>query len=567
MVELLLLGVSHLDVDVARAWIPTSKAPRRNGSGSLSLAPMAFTGNDQLVLLALLAAVAGLMVLAPTLRIPYPILLVLGGLVLGFVPGVPEVTLPPQLVLVGVLPPLLYSGGFFTGLRELRANARPIALLSLGLVAVTMTVVAVVAHAAIDGLGWPAAFVLGAVVAPTDPIAATAIARRLGVPRRLVTIVEGESLVNDASALVLYRAAVVAVVSGTFSFWDASLRFVGSVAGGVAVGLVVGWLVALVRIRLDNIPAEIAISLLTGYLAYIPAQALHVSGVLAAVTVGVYLGWRSPELSTPAMRMQGNAVWETLLFLMNALLFALVGMQLRPILDALSGRSTGGLIRDAVLVTATVMLVRIAWIFPFTYGPRWAFRSVRERDPYPPWQYPAAISWMGMRGAVSLAAALALPLETDSGAPFPARALIIFLAFTVILGTLVVQGLSLPGVIRLLRLEDDGLEEKENAKARIYAAEAALARLDELAGEDWVRDDTAERMRGLYTFRRSRFEARFGEDDSIEQRSADYQRLRRELLEAERAAVVALRREGRIADEVMRRIERDLDLEDTRLDV
>jgi Na+/H+ antiporter len=528
---------------------------------------VAFTGNDELVLLGLLIAVAGLVALAPTLRVPYPILLVLGGLALGFIPGVPKVTLPPQLVLVGVLPPLLYSGGFFTGLRELRANARPIALLSLGLVTVTMTAVAATAHAAIHGLGWPSAFVLGAVVAPTDPIAATAIARRLGMPRRLVAVVEGESLVNDASALVLYRAAVVAAVSGTFSFWDASLRFGGSVAGGVAVGLVVGWLVAFVRIRLDNIPAEISLSLLTGYLAYIPAQALHVSGVLAAVTVGVYLGWRSPELSTPAMRMQGSAVWETLLFLVNALLFALVGMQLRPILDALSGRSTGSLVRDAVLVTATVLLVRIAWIFPFTYGPRWAFRRVRERDPYPPWQYPAAISWMGMRGAVSLAAALALPLETDSGAPFPARALIIFLAFTVILGTLVVQGLSLPSVIRLLRLEDDGLEEKENAKARIYAAEAALARLDELAVEDWVREDTAERLRGLYNFRRSRFEARFGEDDALEQRSAAYQRLRRELLEAERAAVVALRREGRIADEVMRRIERDLDLEDTRLDV
>jgi Na+/H+ antiporter len=291
---------------------------------------MAFSTHGELVLLGLLAAVAALMALAPTLRIPYPILLVAAGLALGFIPGLPDLTLPPDLVLVGVLPPLLYSSGFFTSLRDARANAKPITLLATGLVAATMAAVAVVAHEAV-GLAWAPAFVLGAVVAPTDPIAATSIARRLGVPRRVVTIVEGESLVNDATALVLYRTAVVAAVAGTFSFSDAALRLVGSVAGGIAVGLAVGWVVALVRIRLDNIPAETAISLLTGYLAFIPAQALHVSGVLAAVTVGVYLGWRAPELSTPAMRMQGAAVWETLVFLVNALLFALVGLQLRPI--------------------------------------------------------------------------------------------------------------------------------------------------------------------------------------------------------------------------------------------
>jgi Na+/H+ antiporter len=512
---------------------------------------MEFGSSDELILLALLAAITGLTALAPLLRVPYPILLVVGGLALGFIPGVPELSLPPELVLVGILPPLLYSAAFFTGLRELRANLRQISLLSIGLVVATMLGVAAVAHLATD-LTWPACFVLGAVVAPTDPIAATAIARRFGVPRQIVSIAEGESLVNDATALVLYAAAVAAVVSGSFSIWSAGADFVVSVIGGLAVGLAVGWVVAQVRIRLDNIPSEILIALLCGYLAYIPAQALGVSGVLAAVTIGVYLGWRAPELSTPAMRMQGRAVFETLVFVVNALLFTLIGLQLNPILDALGNESAGNLILDAALVTAAVIVVRLAWTFAI--GPR---------------EYPLIIGWMGMRGAVTLAAALALPLETDAGTGFPGRELITFLAFSVILGTLVGQGLTLPKLLRRVELEDDGLEEKEDTKARIYAADAALRRIDELADEDWVREETAERMRGLYNFRRSRFLARFdGDDDgSIEQQSTDYQRLRRELLEAERSAVVGLRREGRISDEVMRRVERDLDLEDSRLEI
>jgi monovalent cation/hydrogen antiporter len=514
---------------------------------------MEFAGRNELILLAVLTAIAALVALAPILRVPYPILLVLGGLVLGFIPGIPEVKLPPEVVLVGVLPPLLYAAAFFTGVRDLRANVKEISLLAVGLVVATMAGVAVVAHA-VTSLDWPSSFVLGAIVSPTDPVAATAIARRLGIPRRIVTIVEGESLVNDATALVLWATAVTAVVAGTFSVAEATFEFVFSIVGGVLIGLAVGWLVALVRIRLDNIPAEITIALLTGYLAYIPAQALHVSGVLAAVTVGVYLGWRAPELSTPQMRMEGRAVFTTLVFLINALLFTVVGLQLRPIIDELSGLSSWELLADAAAVTLTVIAVRIGWVFFVGRGPA-AHRAV--------------ISWMGMRGAVSLAAALALPLQTDADLPFPGRELIIFLAFTVILGTLVVQGLTLPALISRVGLEDDGLEMKEDTKARILAAEAALQRLDELVNEDWVRDDTAERMRGLYDFRRSRFAARYtGDDgDGIEQRSMSYQRLRRELLEAERAEIVSLRRQGRISDDVMRAIERDLDLEDQRLDV
>ena len=255
--------------------------------------------------------------------------------------------------------------------------------------------------------------------------------------------------------------------------------------------------------------------------------------------------------------------------MLNALLFTLVGLQLRPILDGLSGHLTGSLIRDAVIVCAAVIVTRLVWIYPAAYLPRFLFPRIRAHDPYPPWQYPTLLGWAGLRGAVSLAVALAIPLTTDAGDPFPDRQLVIYLAFCVILATLVLQGLTLPSLIRVLELEDDGLAAKEETKARIHAAEAALGRLDQLIEQDWVREDTAERMRGLYQFRRSRFAARFDDQDdgAIEQRSLDYQRLRRELLDAERDAVVSLRREGRINDEVMNRIQRDLDLEDARLDV
>jgi monovalent cation/hydrogen antiporter len=528
-----------------------------------------FGAQEELQLLALLIAAAALLLLADPLRIPYPILLVLGGLMLGFAPGVPDLTLPPDVVLIGILPPLLYSSAFNTGLRELRRNLRPISLLAIGLVVLTMVGVAAVAHYAI-GLSWAAGFVLGAVVSPTDPLAATAIARRFGVPRRAVAIVEGESLVNDGTALVLFKFAVAAVVTGSFSLLDASASFVWSVFGGIAVGLVVGRVIRFVRRRLFNPPLEVTLAFLTGYFAFLPASAIGASGVLAVVTAGVYMGWHTPELTTHDTRLQGAGFWAIFNFLLNALVFGLVGLQLRPILEDLDGRSWQELVGYAALVWAVVLLIRIVSGPPFAYIPRWVWPGLRERDPVPPWQFLAFIAWAGMRGAVTLAAALAIPLSIDSGAAFPDRSLIIFLAFSVVLGSLVLQGLTLPGLIRFLGLEEDRADEqREEAKARIHAAEAALERLDELVDEDWVRPDTAERVRGLYTFRNNRFRARLDDmdDGEIEERSLAYQRLRRQLLEAERGAVLALRNEGRISEDVMHRVQRDLDLEDSRLDV
>ena len=520
---------------------------------------MHFTTHDQLLLMALLAVLAVFLIAAPVLRIPYPIFLVLGGLALGFVPGVPSITLPPEVVLVAVLPPLLYLSAYRTSLRDLRSNAQAIGILAVGLVVATTVTVAVVAHTAVSDMPWSAAFVLGAVVAPTDPIAATAIMRRLGVPRRLVSIIESESLVNDGTALVLFRVAVVAAVTGEFSVWDVSWRFVWAVVGGIAIGMAVGFVVAETRRRVHNPPVEVTISLMTGYFAFIPAAAVSASGVIAVVTAGVYLGWRTPELTSVDTRLQGEALWNIVSFVLNALVFALVGLQLSRILDTLTGRSAGELIWYGLLVTGTVIVTRVVWV------PIFSIRRGHKK----PITHTFLLSWAGLRGAVSLAAALAIPLTTDAGGGFPERDLIIFLTFCVILGTLVVQGLSLPMLIRAMRLEPDTSEEAEDAQARIRAAEAAIARLDELLAEDWVRDETAERMRGLYTFRRDRFSSRFDEesDGAIEERSQAYQRLRRELLDAERAAVTELGREGAISGDVVNRVRRDLDLEDARLDV
>jgi Na+/H+ antiporter len=523
----------------------------------------------ELLLLVLMVAVGVLSVLAGVVRAPYPIVLVLGGLVLGFVPGVPAAQLPPDLVLVLFLPPLLYQSAFFSSPRDLRSDARAISISAVVLVLATMVAVAAVAHALVPGLPWAAAFTLGAIVSPTDPLAATAIARRLGVPRRLVVLLEGESLVNDATALVAYRLALAAVVTGSFSLWEAGLRFVAGAVGGVAIGLAVGWLIAEARRRIEDPEVEIVLSVVTGYAAYLPAELLGASGVLAAVTAGLYVGWQAPRLASPATRLLGFSFWEVLVYLLNAVLFVLVGLQLHPILSGVGGRSAAALLGLAALVSAVVIAVRIASGFTFPYLVRAIDRRPTQVARRVGARQRLVIGWSGMRGAVSLAAALALPTETAAGRAFPERNLILFMTFCVILATLVVQGLTLPWLIRRLGVTDDGSAEQQELRGRLRATDAALARLEELAGEGWTRDDTVERMRGLYQFRRRRLKARAGylEDDGSQDRSLAYQRLVRELLQAQRREILLLRNRGEISNDVMHRIERDLDLEDSRLEI
>ena len=527
-------------------------------------------GDLQIFLAALFVSAAGLNALANWVNVPYPITLVLGGLVLGLIPGIPDVHLSPDLVLLVFLPPLLYSSSFFADLRSLRNDTRVIVLNSIGLTIFTAAAVGVIAHEVID-LPWAMSFALGAIVSPTDPAAATAIMRRVGAPRRLINVLEGESLINDAAALVMYKVAVAAAIGESVSAGHTVLTFFGDVAGGVAIGLAVGYVIAEVRKRVNDVNTELTISLFSAYGAFIPADQLGVSGVLAVVACGLYLGWRAPEIASPESRMQGYAMWSILTFLLNATLFILIGLQLPSIVDGLAGESASQVVGYAALVCAAVIALRYIWQFIATAVIRTLDRRPSQLARRSTWRLRVVGGWAGMRGAVSLAAALALPLHTDAGAPLPGRDLIQFITFSLILVTVVGQGLTLPWLIRKLGVVDDGEDEQhEEIKARLVIARAALDRVDELEGEEWTRDETIERVRALYRFRKRRFAAQAGAldgTDGIEERSLAYQRLMHEVYSSQREALVELRNGRRISVEVMRRVERELDLEEQRLEV
>jgi Na+/H+ antiporter len=515
------------------------------------------------IFVGLLLAVAVLALLARKLHIPYPILFVIGGLLLGSIHGLPQVRLNPELVFLFFLPPLLFPAAFFTSWRDFRANLRPISLLAVGLVLFTTVIVAWLAHYFMK-LPLAAGFVLGAIISPPDAIAATAIAERLKIPRRIVTILEGESLVNDATALVAYRFGVAAVVTGSFSLAQAGGQFFIVGIGGILIGLAVGWLAQQFHKRVDDAPIEITVSLLTPFVAYLLAERLvGVSGVLAVVTAGLYLGWRTPEIISYRTRLQGGPVWEMVEFLLNGFVFILIGLQLPAVLQALAGDDIPihRLIWFALVISVAVIAIRLLWVFPAAYLPRLLFKRIRQRDPYPSWRHVTLIGWTGMRGVVSLAAALALN-ET-----FPGRDLILFLTFTVILVTLVVQGLSLPLVIRWLGIKDDGSMEIEERDARLKANQAALARLNEIGERDPAKADALQRLRAEYEDHILQVKgAEFGNaGTALRLFSSEFERLSHEALQVERRTILKLRNEDAIADEVLRRIQRDIDLAEARL--
>jgi Na+/H+ antiporter len=515
----------------------------------------------------LLIAVLALAAFARKLVIPYPILLVIGGLVLGLIPGVPTLRLDPDIVFLVFLPPILWSAAYFTSWRDFRSNLRPITLLAVGLVLATTAAVAVVAHIWLPGLGWAGAIALGAIVSPPDAVSATAVAKRLGLPRRAVTILEGESLVNDATALILYRTAVMAAVSGTFILSDTVLDFFMAAGVGVVVGLLVG-LVARWALRLmkDSF-SEIAITLLSPYIAWVLAEQAHASGVLACVAGGLYLRQHFSEAVAPTTRIQARAVWDFLVFVLNGLIFILIGLQLGALREAIPSGMFVPLILTGALVSVTAIAVRLVWVPLAAWIPRLLSPSLRARDPMPAWSGLFLIGWTGMRGIVSLAAALALPLTTAAGAPFPFRAEIILITFSVIFATLVLQGLSLAPLIRALNLKEDGTLEREEMQAREHAATAALVRLDEVANEGWPIPEHLDQMRVHYGDRVQRYTKDGTAPECTAEAIEIFRRLRHETLTAERLAVIGLRNDGVISDDVLHRLEHELDVEALQLGI
>ena len=557
----------------------------------------------------LLIVAAGLELLSRRIGVPRPILLVIAGTLLAIVPSVPTVRVDPTVVFVIFLPPLLYWAGINTSYREFKRNGRDIMLLAVGLVIATAVAVAAVAHALLPVLSWPAAFALGAAVGPTDAVAATSVMRRFGVPRNIVSVLEGESLVNDATSLVIFEMAITAADTGTFSLGPALLNFIWAAGGGIGVGLVTGWCVGFIRRWLRRKPdpnpvVETSLSLLTPFLAFLAADRIHVSGVLAVVVVGLYLGHSSSRLLTASSRLQAINMWQVVDFLLEGLLFIIVGLGLPLALSAVGGNSNAtlpSLLTAAALVSLVVIVLRLGWVFPATYLSRFFRRKLwAKRDIYPPWQDVFFEGWAGLRGAVSLVLALSIPFVTASGVPFPGRDLVIFVTFAVILVTLVGQGLTLRPLIWKLGLREDNEDAYEETQARLESARAALARLERVVPELQAAADSddeggtepskmdaelqpvIDRLYERYTHLVHRYSndarvrcsrgaglAHTVEDEAEatleaerdERRASLYQRVRFQVIDAERQELIRLRDTGEISDGVLHRVERDLDLE------
>jgi CPA1 family monovalent cation:H+ antiporter len=497
-------------------------------------------------LILLLAAAAVFVRLADLISVPYPIVLVLGGLAIGLVQGLPDLELDPDVVFLVFLPPLLHSAGWYYSPRDLKTEVRPLALLAIGLVLATMSAVAVVAHAVVPGMSWEAAFVLGAIVGPTDPVSATATFARLGAPQRVRTLVEGEAMINDATAIVAYRVALAAAVEGTFSAGEALLEFVYSAAGGVVVGIAVGWLSLQVIRRQTDVALSIFVTVIAAYASYVVGEALHVSGVLAAVASGLYSGWNAHSALDAGTRLSGAAFWRVMIFGLEAMLFILLGLQAPQLAEETDLNSVAG---PAIAVALVVIAVRMTWAMV----PGGGFGdTVRER---------LAVGWAGMRGAISLAAALAVPSALAE------RPQILLITFGVILVTLVGQGLTLGPLLRVLKLPGPNQWSPDEASIRLEAAQAALDRLDELE-EEGAAAEPVRRLRELYRRRFAVCVAVLGGGDLPEDGRAElreYGAMRQDVIAAERAAVLGIRNDGAIPNDVVRKVMRDLDLDEARI--
>jgi CPA1 family monovalent cation:H+ antiporter len=526
-------------------------------------------------LVSILAALVALALLAKKLRLPYPVVFVLGGLVLAIIPGVPTIELQPDLVFLLFLPALIFGDGWTTDYPSFKRYAQPIFMLAIGLVAFTSLAVAFVAHWM---MGFPLAlgFVLGAILSPTDAVATDAIAEEVGLPRQVLSIISGESLVNDASGLVIYRFAVAAVLTGAFSLLSAALTFVYVAVGGVAVGLAIAWAIARITLAIrssglsDSLIA-VSISLVTPFALYVPAEAIHASGVLAAMSGGIYLSRKSAQIFDAEGRVAAAYVWNLLFFVFNGAAFVLIGLQLRTIVHGLGERSLLTVIGWSLAIALVVVLVRYAWLFPATYGRRRLFPKIREREgPDPPWRWVFVVATAGMRGIVSLAAALALPETIAPGVRFPERDLILFVTFVVILVTLVGEGLALPWLIRRWNLHDteDGGRVVAAARARLADAVREHLRALEPAFESTLEWEIAGRLHADYEQRSAHYAAHADglapADDAV--RHEVERRMRREVYAAERRTLHEMRRTGQVADDVYRELEWDVDVAESQLE-
>jgi len=514
-------------------------------------------------LLLLLAVMVIVAVVARRINTAPSILLVIAGIALALVPGVPRITLAPDLVLLGILPPLIYSAGVAMSWREFKFNLRPIALLAVGCVVFTACAVAALAHWAL-AMPIGVAFVLGAIVAPPDVLAPLAIVRQLGIPHRLVVVLNGEGTANDATALILYRFAIAAVGTGLFSLGQAAGTFVLIIIGEIAYGIAIGWLSLRLRRWARDPRVEITLSLMTPYVAFLLPAHLGGSGVLATIATGLYVSWNGPLLIPAATRLQGIFFWDLLVYLLEGVVFLVTGLQIRTLLDRPEIFPLQGSLLAVLLVLVVIIVARFVWVYPAAYLPRWLSAKVARRDPLPPWQWLFFLAFVGVRGVVSLAAALAIPLTTSAGAPFPDRDLILFITFGIIVVTLVGQGLVLPTVARWLGLgrhaaDERDREQKAELAARSDALAAAQRRLEKLAADNRISSEVLGILRARHDYR-------FGglPKDAVGGRdpAAAAANLRSDLIALEREYIYQLLRDGRITDEARRRIERELDLEE-----
>jgi CPA1 family monovalent cation:H+ antiporter len=519
------------------------------------------------IFLILLAVLAGTALLARRINVAPAILLMLSGIALAFVPGMPAVELPPELVLLVVLPPLIYSASVAMSWREFRSNLRPIILLSVGCVIFTAFAVAAATHYLI-GLPWSVGFLLGAIVAPPDVVAPLAIARKLGLPRRILVVLEGEGLANDATALILYRFAVAAISTGLFSLPKATGTFAAIVVCEILFGVAVGWLSLRARHHARDPQVEITLSLITPYLAFWIPEHLGGSGVIATVACGLYISWNGPLLISSATRLQGIFFWDLVIFLVEGLLFLLTGFQMRLLFEKSKAFPLQDILFATALVAIIIIVARFAWVYPATYLPRLISRRTRERDPAPSWRAVFVVAFTGVRGAVSLAAALALPFALPGGEAFPYRDMILFVAFGVIFITLIGLGSGLPLVVRWLGVARDGrnehiAEHEAEITARREALDAALRSLDAITDDRELSDEVIKLLRARHDIRATQLPDSL--DPAAHDVSAAGTALTRELIATERKFIHALLRDGKITDETRRRIERDLDLEEASL--